>query len=77
MDDKRVRHIHLLCRDRGSCTGPMAYNELAGMMSKALEQLQIFKSKVSMPAGAEGASPLAAVSDAACVARMCEQHVLH
>ena len=24
----------------------MAYNELAGMMSKALEQLQMFKSKV-------------------------------
>ncbi len=72
-----MRHIHLLWRHRGSCTGPMAYNELAGMMSKALEQLQMFKSKVSMPAGAEGASPLAAVSDAASVARMCEQHVLH
>ena len=30
-------------RDRGSCMAPMAYNELAGMMSKALEQLQLFK----------------------------------
>ena len=44
-DDKRVRQIHLLWRDRGSL-GPMAYSELAGMMSKALEQLQMFKSKV-------------------------------
>jgi hypothetical protein len=26
----------------------MAYSELAGMMSKALEQLQMFKSKVGM-----------------------------
>jgi hypothetical protein len=34
---------------------PMAYNDLAGMMSKALEQLQLFKSKVSMPAGHVGA----------------------
>jgi hypothetical protein len=41
-----VRQIHLLWRDRGSCTGPMAYSELSGMMSKALEQLQLFKSKV-------------------------------
>ena len=46
MDDKRVRQIHLLYRDHGSCMAPMAYNELAGMMSKALEQLQMFKSKV-------------------------------
>jgi hypothetical protein len=51
MDDKRARQIHLLWRDLGSCMAPMAYNELAGMMSKALEQLQMFKSKVSMPAG--------------------------
>jgi hypothetical protein len=48
-DDKRVRQIHLLWRDRGSCLGPMVYSgELAGMMSKALEQLQMFKSKVGM-----------------------------
>ena len=71
MDDKRVRHIHLLWRDRGSCMAPMAYNELAGMMSKTLEQLQMFKSKVSMPACAERASTSSAVSDAACAARMC------
>ena len=74
MDDKRVRHIHLLWRDHGSCMAPMTYHELAGMMRKALEQLQRFKSKVSMPAGAEGASPLAAVSDAACE-RLCCAHV--
>ena len=74
MDDKRVRQIHLLWRDRGSCMAPMAYNELAGMMSKTLEQLQMFKSKVSMPAGAEGARPLAAVSDAACGC-LCGAHV--
>ncbi len=47
-DDKRVRQIHLLWRDRGSCLGPMAYSKLAGMMSKALEQLQMFKGKVGM-----------------------------
>ena len=48
-DDKRVRQIHLHWRDRGSCLGPMVYSELAGMMSKALEQLlQMFKSKVGM-----------------------------
>ena len=38
-----MRQIHLLSRDCGSCLGPVAYNELAGMMSKALEQLQLFK----------------------------------
>jgi hypothetical protein len=43
-----VRQIHLLWRDCGSCLGPMVYSELAGMMSKALEQLQMFKSKVVM-----------------------------
>ena len=42
MDDKRVRHIHLLWRDHGSCMAPMTYHELAGMMRKALEQLQRF-----------------------------------
>ncbi len=44
-----MRQIHLLWRDRSSCTGPMAYTELADMMSKALEQLQMFMSKVIMP----------------------------
>ncbi len=52
MDDKRVRQIHLLWRHRGSYTGPMAYSELAGMMSKALEQLEMFKSKVIKPVAA-------------------------
>jgi hypothetical protein len=47
MDDKRVRHIHLLWRHRGSCMAPMAYSELAGIMSQALEQLQMFKSKTA------------------------------
>jgi hypothetical protein len=71
MDDKRVRQIHLLWRDRGSCMAPMAYNELAGMMSKALEQLQMFKSKVSVSAGASEASSPIAVSDAACQRLRC------
>ena len=70
MDDKRARQIHLLWRDLGSCMAPMAYNELAGMMSKALEQLQMFKSKVSMSAVAVEASSPAAVSDAACECRV-------
>jgi hypothetical protein len=74
MDDKRVRQIHLLWRDRGSCTSPMAYNELAGMMSKALEQLQMFKSKVSMPAGARWSLCQMLPVSRACV---CEQRVLH
>ncbi len=65
-----MRQIHLLSRDCGSCLGSMAYNELAGMMSKALEQLQRFKSKVSVPACAAKASSPAAVSDAACE-RLC------
>jgi hypothetical protein len=67
MDDKRVRQIHLLWRDRGSCTGPMAYSELAGMMSKALEQLQMFKSKVIKPAAARAQ----VLPVCACVGPMC------
>ena len=49
----------------------MAYNELAGMMSKALEQLQMFKSKVSMPVGWCGARSRVALSDAACEPLCC------
>ena len=63
--------IHLLWRDLGSCMAPMAYNELAGMMSKALEQLQMFKSKVSMPAGWCGARSRVALLDAACKPLCC------
>jgi hypothetical protein len=67
MDDKRVRQIHLLWRHRGSCTGPMAYSELAGMMSKALEQLQMFKSKVIKPVAARAT----VLPVFACVGPMC------
>ena len=44
--DPRLKQIRLVWKERGSCSTDMPYHQMAPMLTSALEQCQLNKSKV-------------------------------